>query len=67
MLFHGHALGRLLAFAILYIFAALVGEAFWRYVLGIATNWAPETTVMANGAAFMLGCGYALLKLSFGV
>jgi TRAP-type mannitol/chloroaromatic compound transport system permease small subunit len=54
--------GRLVAAAMLYLLVALVCEAFSRYVLGIPTNWAPETTVMANGAAFMLGCGYALLK-----
>jgi TRAP-type mannitol/chloroaromatic compound transport system permease small subunit len=56
------ATGTLVSFAMLYILVALACEAFSRYVLGVATNWAPETTVMANGAAFMLGCGYALLK-----
>jgi TRAP-type mannitol/chloroaromatic compound transport system permease small subunit len=56
------ATGRLVSFAILYMLVALACEAFSRYLLGVATNWAPETTVMANGAAFMLGCGYALLK-----
>ncbi len=56
------ATGRLVSFAVLYILVALACEAFSRYVLGVATNWAPETIVMANGAAFMLGCSYALLK-----
>ncbi len=56
------ATGKLVALAMLYILAALACEAFSRYVLNVATNWAPETTVMANGAAFMLGCGYALLR-----
>ena len=56
------ATGRLVSLAMLYILVALACEAFSRYVLGVATNWAPETSIMANGAAFMLGCGYALLK-----
>jgi TRAP-type mannitol/chloroaromatic compound transport system permease small subunit len=56
------ATGGLVSLVMLYILVALVCEAFSRYLLGVATNWAPETTVMANGAAFMLGCGYALLK-----
>jgi TRAP-type mannitol/chloroaromatic compound transport system permease small subunit len=56
------ATGKLVSLAMLYLLVALSSEAFSRYVLNAPTNWAPETAIMANGAAFMLGCGYALLK-----
>ena len=56
------ATGKLVSLAMLYILVALGYEAFSRYLLNAPTNWAPETSIMANGAAFMLGCGYALLK-----
>jgi TRAP-type mannitol/chloroaromatic compound transport system permease small subunit len=56
------ATGRVVSFAMLYLLVALSCEAFSRYALNAPTNWAPESSVMVNGAAFMLGCGYALLK-----
>jgi TRAP-type mannitol/chloroaromatic compound transport system permease small subunit len=56
------ASGKLLSLAMLYLVAAICYESIARYVFSAPTQWVFETSVMANGAAFMLGCGYALLK-----
>jgi TRAP-type mannitol/chloroaromatic compound transport system permease small subunit len=37
-------------------------EVCARYLFGAPTVWVYESSYMANGAAFMLGCAYALLK-----
>ena len=37
-------------------------EVFARYLFNAPTVWVYELSYMVNGAAFMLGCAYALLK-----
>ncbi|MFN0300081.1 MAG: TRAP transporter large permease subunit [Burkholderiales bacterium] len=54
--------GKLVSAAILFMLIAINYVCFARYLIGKSTSWVAETSVMANGAAFMLGCGYALLR-----
>ncbi|MFM9885719.1 MAG: TRAP transporter small permease subunit [Burkholderiales bacterium] len=54
--------GKLVSAAILFMLVAINYECIARYLIGTSTSWVAETSVMANGAAFMLGCGYALLR-----
>jgi TRAP-type mannitol/chloroaromatic compound transport system permease small subunit len=54
--------GRLVALSMAFLMAIITYEVVARYVFNAPTNWVFETSNFTNGAAFMLGCGYALLK-----
>ncbi len=54
--------GRLVAIAMLYLVVTVTYEVVARYVFNAPTIWVYESSYMANGAAFMLGCAYALYK-----
>jgi TRAP-type mannitol/chloroaromatic compound transport system permease small subunit len=54
--------GRLISLSMLFLVACITYEVFVRYVFNAPTIWVFEASSMVNGAAFMLGCGYALLK-----
>jgi TRAP-type mannitol/chloroaromatic compound transport system permease small subunit len=56
------ATGKLVSLLLLFLVAAVCYECIARYLFNAPTHWVLETSVMANGSAFMLGCGYALLK-----
>ena len=46
----------------LFLVFSISYECFSRYLFNAPTTWVFETSYMTNGSAFMLGCGYALLK-----
>ena len=54
--------GRLIALSMLFLVVSISYEAFSRYLFNAPTVWVLESSYMANGAAFMLGCAYALHK-----
>jgi TRAP-type mannitol/chloroaromatic compound transport system permease small subunit len=54
--------GKLVSLAMLYLVATVSWECFSRYFLNAPTSWVLESSYMANGSAFMLGCAYALHK-----
>jgi TRAP-type mannitol/chloroaromatic compound transport system permease small subunit len=54
--------GRLVALAMVFLVAIMSYEVCARYIFNAPTVWVYESSYMANGAAFMLGCAYALLK-----
>ena len=54
--------GRLIALSMAFLMAIITYEVIARYVFNAPTIWVFETSNFTNGAAFMLGCGYALLK-----
>jgi TRAP-type mannitol/chloroaromatic compound transport system permease small subunit len=54
--------GRLFALSMLFLMAIICYEVVMRYFFRAPTVWAFEASFMVNGSAFMLGCGYALLK-----
>ena len=54
--------GKLVALAMLFLVFSISYECFSRYLFGAPTIWVFDSSYMVNGAAFMLGCGYALLK-----
>lgn len=54
--------GRVIAISMLYLVATITYEVFARYLFNAPTIWVYESSYMANGAAFMLGCAYALYK-----
>jgi TRAP-type mannitol/chloroaromatic compound transport system permease small subunit len=54
--------GRLIALSMLLLMGIITYEVFARYLFNAPTVWVYETSNMINGAAFMLGCGYALFK-----
>lgn len=54
--------GRLVALSMLFLMAIICYEVVMRYFFRAPTVWAFEASFMVNGSAFMLGCGYALLK-----
>jgi TRAP-type mannitol/chloroaromatic compound transport system permease small subunit len=56
------ATGKLVALAMLFLVFSICFECFSRYLLNAPTIWVLDTSYMANGSAFMLGCGYAMLK-----
>ena len=56
------AIGRLISLAMLYLVATISYECFSRYLFNAPTIWVLESSYMANGSAFMLGCAYALHK-----
>lgn len=56
------ATGKLVSLAMLFLVASISYECFSRYLFDAPTIWVMDTSYIANGSAFMLGCGYALLK-----
>jgi len=56
------ATGKLVSLAMLFLVVSICYECFSRYALDAPTVWVMDTSYIANGSAFMLGCGYALLK-----
>jgi TRAP-type mannitol/chloroaromatic compound transport system permease small subunit len=56
------ATGKLIALVMLFLVLSISYECFSRYLFNAPTVWVMDTSFMANGSAFMLGCGYALLK-----
>lgn len=54
--------GRLIALTQIFLMAVVTYEVCSRYLFGSPTAWAFESSAMANGASFMLACGYALYK-----
>jgi TRAP-type mannitol/chloroaromatic compound transport system permease small subunit len=54
--------GRIIALTMLFLVVTITYEVVMRYGFNAPTVWVYEASFMANGAAFMLGCGYALYK-----
>jgi TRAP-type mannitol/chloroaromatic compound transport system permease small subunit len=54
--------GKVISLSMLYLVATISWECFSRYFLNAPTVWVLESSYMANGSAFMLGCAYALHK-----
>ncbi|MGY3617150.1 TRAP transporter small permease subunit [Bradyrhizobium sp. USDA 10063] len=54
--------GKLIALTMLFLVASITYEVVARYFFHSPTIWVYEASYMVNGAAFMLGCAYALLK-----
>lgn len=54
--------GRLLSLSMLVLVGIITYECVARYGFGAPTIWVSEASYMVNGAAFMLGCAYALHK-----
>jgi TRAP-type mannitol/chloroaromatic compound transport system permease small subunit len=54
--------GKLVALSMLFLVFSISYECFSRYLFDAPTIWVFDSSFMVNGAAFMLGCGYALLK-----
>ena len=54
--------GRFFALTQLVLVAIITYEVCSRYFFNAPTVWAFESSAMANGASFMLACGYALYK-----
>lgn len=54
--------GKLVALSMLFLVVTISYEVVMRYGFGAPTVWVYESSFMVNGAAFMLGSGYALLK-----
>ena len=54
--------GKLISLSMLYLVVTICYEALSRYLFNAPTVWVLESSYMANGSAFMLGCAYALHK-----
>jgi TRAP-type mannitol/chloroaromatic compound transport system permease small subunit len=54
--------GRIIALTMLFLVVTITYEVVMRYGFNAPTVWVYESSFMVNGAAFMLGCGYALYK-----
>jgi TRAP-type mannitol/chloroaromatic compound transport system permease small subunit len=54
--------GRVFALTMLFLMAIVTYEVCSRYFFNAPTVWVFESSAMANGASFMLACGYALYK-----
>ena len=54
--------GKLIALSMLFLVAIITREVVGRYFFNSPTVWVYEMSNMVNGAAFMLGCAYALYK-----
>jgi len=54
--------GKLISLSMLFLVASICYECFARYLFNAPTVWVQESSFMANGAAFMLGCAYTLHK-----
>mgnify|MGYP003580348134 CR=1 FL=1 len=54
--------GRLFALVQVFLVATITYEVAVRSLFNAPTVWVFESSAMANGASFMLACGYALSK-----
>jgi TRAP-type mannitol/chloroaromatic compound transport system permease small subunit len=54
--------GQLISLTMLFLVASITYEVVARYFFRAPTVWVFESSTMANGSAFMLGCAYALYK-----
>ena len=54
--------GKLIALSMLFLVGSITYEVVARYFFRAPTVWVFESSYMVNGAAFMLGCAYALHK-----
>jgi TRAP-type mannitol/chloroaromatic compound transport system permease small subunit len=54
--------GKLISLTMLFLVVTITYEVVVRYGFNAPTTWVYESSFMANGAAFMLACGYALYK-----
>jgi TRAP-type mannitol/chloroaromatic compound transport system permease small subunit len=54
--------GQLIALGMALLVGMITYEVCARYLFNAPTVWVYESSYMVNGAAFMLGCAYALLK-----
>jgi TRAP-type mannitol/chloroaromatic compound transport system permease small subunit len=54
--------GKLIALSMLFLVGSITYEVVARYFFRAPTVWVFESSFMVNGAAFMLGCAYALHK-----
>ena len=54
--------GKLIALSMLFLLITISYEVVMRYGFNAPTVWVYEASFMVNGAAFMLGCAYALYK-----
>jgi TRAP-type mannitol/chloroaromatic compound transport system permease small subunit len=54
------ASGRLIALTQIFLVVTITYEVVVRYFFHAPTVWVFESSAMANGASFMLACGYAL-------
>ncbi|MBI5322431.1 TRAP transporter small permease subunit [Bradyrhizobium sp.] len=54
--------GKLISLTMLFLVVSITYEVVARYFFHSPTIWVYEASYMVNGAAFMLGCGYALFK-----
>lgn len=54
--------GRLISLTMLFLVGIITYEVVARYFFHAPTVWVFESSTMANGSAFMLGCAYALYK-----
>jgi TRAP-type mannitol/chloroaromatic compound transport system permease small subunit len=54
--------GRLFALSQIFLVVTITYEVVARYFFHAPTVWVFESSSMANGAGFMLACGYALYK-----
>jgi TRAP-type mannitol/chloroaromatic compound transport system permease small subunit len=54
--------GKLISLTMLFLVAIITYEVVARYFFRAPTVWVYESSTMANGSAFMLGCAYALYK-----
>jgi TRAP-type mannitol/chloroaromatic compound transport system permease small subunit len=54
--------GKLISLSMLFLVVSISYECFSRYLFNSPTIWVLESSYMANGSAFMLGCAYALYK-----
>jgi TRAP-type mannitol/chloroaromatic compound transport system permease small subunit len=55
-------LGQAFALSMLFLVGIITYECVARYGFNAPTIWVSEASYMVNGAAFMLGCAYALHK-----
>ena len=54
--------GQLISLTMLFLVLSITYEVVARYFFRSPTIWVFESSTMANGSAFMLGCAYALYK-----
>jgi TRAP-type mannitol/chloroaromatic compound transport system permease small subunit len=54
--------GQLISLTMLFLVLSITYEVVARYFFRSPTVWVYESSTMANGSAFMLGCAYALYK-----
>ena len=54
--------GTVLSLSMIVLMLSISYECFSRYVFNAPTLWVFDVSYMTNGAGFMLGCAYALLK-----